>query len=66
MYLVRVLVGQYCVGQPRLIVPPPIDPTEPEVLYDSVVDKLDNPALFVVFRYDQCYPEYLIAFTFKK
>ena len=62
MYLARVLVGQYCGGGSKLIVPPARDPLRPEILYDSVVDDAASPAIFVVFSDSQCYPEYLIVF----
>ena len=62
MYLARVLVGKYCRGNPGMIVPPPKDPSRPEILYESVVDNLANPSIFVVFSDAQCYPEYLITF----
>ncbi|XP_078382384.1 uncharacterized protein LOC144665083 [Oculina patagonica] len=61
MYLVRVLVGQYCVGNSSFIVPPPKHPSRPEILYESVVDNPGNPSIFVVFLDNQCYPEYLIT-----
>lgn len=62
MYLARVVVGFYTLGQRGLLVPPAIPCHEPEVLFDSVVDNTENPAVFVVFRDAQCYPEYLITF----
>ena len=62
MYLARVLVGQYCVGKSSMIVPPPKNPSKPEILFDSVVDQIGNPSMFVVFFDNQCYPEYLITF----
>ena len=49
MYLARVLVGQYCAGNSDMVMPPPKDPSRPEVLYDSVVDQISNPSIFVVF-----------------
>ena len=62
MYLARVLVGQYCVGtDSTMIVPPPKNPSRPEILYESVVDNQGNPSIFVVFYDNQCYPEYLIT-----
>ncbi|XP_068707161.1 protein mono-ADP-ribosyltransferase PARP14-like [Montipora foliosa] len=64
MYLARVLVGQYCKGNSAMIVPPPKDPSKPEILYDSVVDHISNPSIFVVFYDSQCYPEYLITFSY--
>ena len=62
MYLARVLVEQYCTGHFTMVVPPPKDPSRPEVLYDYVVDLCENPSIFAVFFDNQCYPEYLITF----
>lgn len=62
MYLTRVLVGEYTVGRQGLLTPPPKDPNYPTVLYDSVVDQMAGPTIFVVFYDWQCYPEYLITF----
>ena len=61
MYLARVLVGQYCVGNSSMIVPPPKNASRPEILYESVVNNAGNPSIFVVFFDNQCYPEYLIT-----
>jgi len=61
MYLARVLVGQYYVGNSTMIVPPPKTPLRPEILYESVVDNPIDPSIFVVFYDNQCYPEYLIT-----
>ena len=62
MYLVRVLTGEYTTGQSSFLVPPPKDPNNPAVLYDSVVDNVQNPRIFVIFYDPQAYPEYLIEF----
>ncbi|XP_068736415.1 protein mono-ADP-ribosyltransferase PARP14-like [Montipora capricornis] len=62
MYLARVVVGFFAPGQKGLLVPPPLLHHAPEVLFDSVVDNVTNPKVFVVFRDFQCYPEYLITF----
>lgn len=63
MYLVRVLVGEFTQGARDMIVPPPKDPNDPTVLYDSVVDNVSNPTIFVVFYDADAYPEYLITYT---
>ena len=63
MYLARVVVGFYVKGRKGLLVPPPLSPEVPEVLFDSVVDRESNPRTFVVFKDSQCYPEYLITFS---
>ncbi|KAM9287600.1 protein mono-ADP-ribosyltransferase PARP14 isoform 2-T2 [Morus bassanus] len=62
MYLARVLTGQYCAGSTGLITPPPKNPADPTDLYDSVVDDVHNPTMFVIFNDIQAYPEYLITF----
>ncbi|KAK2532383.1 poly [ADP-ribose] polymerase 14 [Columba livia] len=64
MYLARVLTGQYCAGSKGLIMPPPKNPADPTDRYDSVVDDVNNPTMFVIFNDHEAYPEYLI--TFKK
>ena len=61
MYLARVLVGQNCIGYKTMIVPPPKNPSRPEILYESVVDDQRSPSVFVVLSDNQCYPEYLIT-----
>ena len=58
MYLARVLVGQYCVGNSSMIVPPD---QRPEILYESVFDDKKDPSIFVVFCDNQSYPEYPIT-----
>ena len=63
MYLAKVLVGKYCVGNRSMVVPPPKSPSKPEILYDSVVNNESSPSIFVVFFDNQCYPEYLITFS---
>ena len=61
MYLARVLVVEYTVGRPGLLTPPPKD-QDPTDTFDSVVDQIPNPGIFVAFYDWQCYPEYLITF----
>ena len=62
MYLTRVLVGEYTGGRQGLLTPPAKSPSDPTDTYDSVVDQIPNPGIFVVFYDWQCYPEYLITF----
>ena len=65
MYYARVLTGEYTTGQSGLLVPPPKDPNNPNVLFDSVVDNVQNPCVFVTFN-DACnYPDYLIVFNYQ-
>ncbi|XP_036601137.1 protein mono-ADP-ribosyltransferase PARP14-like isoform X1 [Trichosurus vulpecula] len=62
MYYVRVLTGDYTLGDPSFIVPPPKRNHDIHVLYDSVTDHRTNPRVFVIFYDNQAYPEYLITF----
>ena len=62
MYFARVLTGEYTQGSRSMIVPPAKSPNNPNVLYDSVVDNVGNPSIFVVFYDAQAYPEYLITY----
>ena len=60
MFLCRVLVGDYCQGRE--------DQPSPDVrwgteLYDSTVNHLADPTIFVTYHDSQAYPEYLVTFT---
>lgn len=61
MYLCRVLTGDYTKGAGGMFVPPAKNANCD--LYDTVVDNPNAPTIFVVFRDDNAYPEYLITFT---
>ncbi|XP_076083742.1 uncharacterized protein LOC143054613 [Mytilus galloprovincialis] len=61
MFRSKVLVGQYTKGNPSLRRPPEI-PGQFHKLYDSCVDDVQSPQIFVVFDRNQCYPEYLIMY----
>lgn len=64
MFLARVLVGKYTVGQPKYRKPPPLQPDDPcSKFYDSCVDRDKNPKIFVIFDSAQAYPEYLIEYA---
>nr|XP_046259475.1 poly(ADP-ribose) polymerase family member 14-related sequence 1 isoform X2 [Scatophagus argus] len=60
MYLCRVLTGDYTQGKQNMVVPP--FKTNSIQKYDSVVDNLTAPSMFVIFHDSQAYPEYLITF----
>ena len=62
MFLAKVLVGDYTIGNSNCITPPPKSVNGLE-LYDSVVDNVKNPSIFVIFADAQAYPDYLITFT---
>ena len=64
IYVARVLVGRYTIGGKGMKAPPSRnDPDNPGVRYDSVVDNVQNPSIFVKFVDNHCYPEYLITFA---
>ena len=63
VYYARVLTGEYTTGQHGLLVPPSKDPANPSILYDSVVDNVQNPSVFVTFNDASTYPDYLIVFN---
>ncbi|XP_067417809.1 protein mono-ADP-ribosyltransferase TIPARP-like [Emydura macquarii macquarii] len=63
LFLCKVLVGRSAPGQAALRRPPPLDPADPASdLYDSCVDSLSDPQIYVVFDSDQCYPYFLIRY----
>ncbi|XP_032824333.2 protein mono-ADP-ribosyltransferase TIPARP-like [Petromyzon marinus] len=63
MFLSKVLVGRHAQGRPTLRRPPPINPCDlTSDLFDSCVDNLADPQIYVVFDNDQCYPYFLICY----
>uniref|UniRef100_A0A674B1K8 Protein mono-ADP-ribosyltransferase PARP12-like n=1 Tax=Salmo trutta TaxID=8032 RepID=A0A674B1K8_SALTR len=61
MFACRVLVGDYTRGNSDLCRPPPKGEGSP-TLYDSCVDNVLNPSIYVVFEKHQVYPEFLIKY----
>ncbi|XP_055761738.1 mucin-2-like isoform X2 [Salvelinus fontinalis] len=61
MFVCRVLVGDYTQGNSDLRRPPPKGEGSP-TLYDSCVDNVLNPSIYVVFEKHQVYPEFLIKY----
>ena len=59
MFACRVLVGEYCQGKQDQPTPDVRHGTD---LYDSTVDNVSNPEIFVAYHDAQAYPEYLITF----
>lgn len=62
MFVARVLTGSYTLGHKDMRAPPPRTSAQSQDSFDSVVDVLANPSMFVVFHDNQAYPEYLITF----
>ena len=64
MYFVRVLTGEYTAGNRDMLAPPPKNPSkDPNILFDSVVNSMHNPQIFVVFHDAHAYPDYLVVFN---
>ena len=62
IFLAKVLTGEFAVGNPNYVTPPSKSGNG-LTLYDSVVDNVSNPSIFVIFGDAQAYPDYLITFT---
>jgi len=66
MVAARVYVGRYTRGHRTYRKPPALDPSLPfAASFDSCVNYVDNPTLFVVFDSSQCYPEYFVTYRCK-
>lgn len=66
MVAARVFVGRYTTGHRTYRKPPLLESTRPHsssVSYDSCVNYIDDPTLFVIFDSSQCYPEYFITYS---
>ena len=61
MYYASVLTGDYTQGQSGMRVPPVMSSNQSR-LYDSVVDNVSGPGMFIIFNDTQAYPDYLITF----
>mmetsp|Transcript_10723 Transcript_10723/g.16115 ORF Transcript_10723/g.16115 Transcript_10723/m.16115 type:complete len:328 (-) Transcript_10723:159-1142(-) len=60
LLLSRVIVGESCVGYQSYKVPP----CKPNTLqqYESMVDNVYSPSVFVITKDNQCYPEFMVKF----
>lgn len=63
MFVARVLVGDFAVGDSKMRRPPQKHKTES---YDSCVDNIHAPSIFVVFEKFQIYPEYILEYEEEK
>uniref|UniRef100_A0A8C6Y9F8 PARP catalytic domain-containing protein n=1 Tax=Naja naja TaxID=35670 RepID=A0A8C6Y9F8_NAJNA len=55
MFVARVLVGDYVQGKASYVRPPP-RANQSNSFYDSCVDDVLNPSIFVIFEKHQIYP----------
>ncbi|XP_032077847.1 protein mono-ADP-ribosyltransferase PARP12-like isoform X3 [Thamnophis elegans] len=61
MFVARVLVGDYVQGEASYVRPPP-RPNQSSSFYDSCVDDVLNPSIFVIFEKHQVYPAYVVEY----
>ncbi|KAJ3612626.1 hypothetical protein NHX12_020893 [Muraenolepis orangiensis] len=61
MFVSRVLTGAHTKGSPCYVRPPSKDGGD-AVFYDSCVDDVHSPSIFVVFERAHIYPEYLLTY----
>ncbi|XP_055288158.1 protein mono-ADP-ribosyltransferase PARP10 isoform X4 [Moschus berezovskii] len=61
VFVARVLTGDYGQGQRGLRAPPPRPAGHPLLRYDSAVDCLHRPSIFVIFHDTQALPTHLIT-----
>ncbi|XP_064643343.1 protein mono-ADP-ribosyltransferase PARP12-like [Lineus longissimus] len=59
MFVCKVLVGDYCRGNPSFVRPPQKDAQN---FYDSCVNNTANPGMYIIFKPEQAYPEYIIQY----
>jgi hypothetical protein len=57
------MVGEYCKGKTDAITPD-VRCAKTHSLYDSTVDRMNNPGIYVTYHDAQAYPEYIIRFKF--
>jgi poly [ADP-ribose] polymerase 10/14/15 len=62
MYLARVAVGAFVHGASGMVDAPKRNAST-HAVFDSVVDRVPDPTIFVVFRDYAAYPEYVIHFS---
>uniref|UniRef100_A0ABK0M3V1 Poly (ADP-ribose) polymerase family, member 12 n=1 Tax=Rattus norvegicus TaxID=10116 RepID=A0ABK0M3V1_RAT len=62
MFLARVLVGDFVRGSTSFVRPPAKE-GQSNAFYDSCVNSMSDPTIFVVFEKHQVYPEYLIQYS---
>ncbi|XP_072026424.1 protein mono-ADP-ribosyltransferase PARP14-like [Amphiura filiformis] len=62
MYMCKVLTGEYTHGRSGMKLLPN-KPGNQNEIYDSLVDNVKQPGIFVIFHDAQAYPEYLITFA---
>lgn len=59
MFLCRVIIGEYCQGAKDAPAP---KVREGHHLYDTTVDNMKSPSIYVTYHDAQAYPEYMVYF----
>ncbi|NWW76113.1 PAR12 polymerase, partial [Climacteris rufus] len=62
MFVAQVLVGDFVQGKHDYTRPPP-RANDSNRLYDSCVDDLTDPSIFVIFEKQQIYPAYIVEYS---
>ncbi|KAI5947974.1 protein mono-ADP-ribosyltransferase PARP12 [Manis javanica] len=62
MFLARVLVGEFIRGNASFV-RPPVREGQGNAFYDSCVNSMSDPSIFVIFEKHQVYPEYVIHYA---
>ncbi len=62
MFYAKVLVGNYTKGDSSMMRPPNLPGSQFE-LYDSTVNDVSKPSIYVVYDKTQCYPQHLILYS---
>ena len=63
MYYARVLTEEYEFGKKEMKTPPSKnDLNNPSLHYDSTVNDINSPTIFVIYYDTQAYPEYIVTF----
>lgn len=65
MFVARILVGDYITGN-KSYSRPPARSSDMTNCYDSCVDNMIDPAIFVIFEKHQIYPAYVISYSEEK
>ncbi|XP_068694769.1 protein mono-ADP-ribosyltransferase PARP12-like [Montipora foliosa] len=65
MFLAEVLVGSSAKGEPSMKRPPQKSDAASNERYDSCVDNMDRPSIYVLFDSDRYYPTYMIQYKMK-
>ena len=62
IFCCRVLVGEWALGKTGMVAPPERR-ADPHLKFDSTVNNVKTPGVFVTFHDAQAYPDYLITFV---